>query len=66
MRNAKFITVVTFSILTFFILTSCEKEDISQTGKLNVSFTNHPSDIIVLVYSISNTAKYFQRPSSAV
>lgn len=35
-------------------MTGCEADDISSTGNLSLSFTNHPSDINVVLYSIEN------------
>lgn len=46
------------SLLLLFLLivitSSCKKEDFSTTGTLKVTFTNHPSDLIIVISPVEN------------
>ena len=54
MKNFGFIKLGFLIILLLGLLTNCEKDEISNTGKLSISFINHSSDMTVVVYSIEN------------
>ncbi|MBL7843267.1 MAG: hypothetical protein JNK44_05335 [Cyclobacteriaceae bacterium] len=54
MEKLRFFKLFLFASL-ILVMTNCEDEDISTTGELSVSFTNHRQDIYVMIFSIENT-----------
>lgn len=54
MKKLRFIKTVFLAIILLGVMTNCERDEISSTGNLSLSFTNHPSDISVAIYSIGN------------
>ena len=52
MNKIKLILLV---IMLLGVMTNCEEEEISNTGKLSLSFANNQPNIKVAIYSIDNT-----------
>ncbi|MHB9142461.1 MAG: hypothetical protein ACYC25_11350 [Paludibacter sp.] len=55
MRNFRFVKFGLLMILVLSVMASCNMDEVSNTGKVSVSFYNHPNDLDVEVYSIDNT-----------
>ena len=50
----KYLKKSSLCILVFLVFISCSKDQ-DYTGTLNLNFENHPSDIMVEVFSMDNT-----------
>jgi len=56
MKVIKRVKVVFVLMMLFGILSSCNKDEESNTGQLNLYFHNYSSDIEVILYSMEDTS----------
>lgn len=54
MKLLSFLKKIIIILFLCCINISCDKNDLSFEGSLNISFYNHPSDLKVLIYSMDN------------
>jgi len=55
MRLIKFFRPFLGLLLLLAIMSSCQKDKLSTTGTLKVTFTNHPSDLAVMIGPAENS-----------
>jgi len=55
MRSIKFIKPFIGLCLLLVIMSSCKKDEFTTTGSMKVTFTDHPSDLTVVISPVENS-----------
>lgn len=54
MKNLTFLKPLLIVVIVAFLVFNCKKDDTAYTGKVQVTFVNHPNDLSVNIFPVEN------------